>query len=83
MRALYRTIVYLGIAFSLALAIREGLDTRGAVTLAFIVGFGVLALGVIRKSAEGQVGPARCPACSGLNSPNSPYCKHCGAHFEG
>lgn len=83
MRTFHAAIVALGLALCLALAIREGLDVRGAVTLVFIVTFGVLAFGVIRKSATGRVQPARCPACSGLNSPNAPYCKHCGAHFEG
>lgn len=82
MRAFHAAIVALGLALCLALAIREGLDAKGAVTLVFIVAFGVLAFGVIRRSSTGRVGPLRCPACSGLNSPNAPYCKHCGAHFE-
>lgn len=75
-------IVFLGLALTLSLAVQEGIDTRGAVTLVLILGSGALAFAAIRRSRFGGVGPIRCPGCSGLNSPHAPYCKHCGVHFE-
>ncbi len=76
------TVVLAGMALTAALAVRAGVDTRGAVTLAFILSFGVLAIAAIRKVSTGTVEPFGCPDCKGLNSPNAPYCKHCGVHFE-
>lgn len=75
-------IVLLGLALTLSLAVQEGIDTRGAMTLALILGCGALAFAAIRRSHGGGVGPIRCPGCSGLNSPHAPYCKHCGVDFE-
>lgn len=74
-------VVVVGTIMVAVLTFASGLDTRGGITLTFIVAFGVMALAVIRKSSRGAVGPSRCPECSGLNSPNAPYCKHCGIHF--
>ena len=75
-------IVLLGLALTLSLAVQEGIDTRGAVTLILILGCGALAFAAIRRSHGGGVGPIRCPGCSGLNSSHAPYCKHCGLRFD-
>lgn len=82
MKIVLGAVVLLGLALTLALAVQEGIDTRGAVTLVLILGCGALAFAAIRKARLGAVGPNRCPGCSGLNSPHAPYCKHCGLRFE-
>jgi hypothetical protein len=60
-------------------AVTSGVDVTAIVILALIGVLGGLAVSVARKSRSGAVKPATCGACGGLNSPNAPYCKHCGA----
>lgn len=72
-------IVIAGLAVVAAVAIAVGLDATGTIILALILVTGLVAIAVVRKSREGVVGPAQCPECGGLLSPNAPYCKHCGA----
>ena len=71
-------LVVAGVGAALLLGIGAGFDTGALLLFAAIVAFGVLAIAVARKSRAGVVGPARCPDCDGLLSPNAPYCKHCG-----
>jgi ribosomal protein L40E len=56
-----------------------GVDIAAAVILVLIAALGALAVVVARKARAGEVKPATCRACGGLNSPNAPTCKHCGA----
>ena len=78
MKAATVVIVVLGLALSAILAIAVGVDVTGVVILGFLVGVGLLAIAIARKSGTGAVTPAECRACGGLISPNAPYCKHCG-----
>lgn len=75
-------IVIAGLGVASAVAIAVGLDATGTIIFALILGTGLLAIAVARKSKEGVVGPAQCPECGGLLSPNAPYCKHCGARIR-
>jgi hypothetical protein len=75
-------IVIAGLGVAAALAIAVGLDSTGTIILTLILVTGFLAIAVVRKSGEGVVGPAQCPECGGLLSPNAPYCKHCGAQIS-
>lgn len=72
-------IVVAGLGVAAALAIAVGLDATGTIIFSLILGTGLLAIAVARKTGEGVVGPAQCAECGGLLSPNAPYCKHCGA----
>ena len=72
-------IVIVGLGVAAALAIAAGLDATGTIIFALILVTGLLAIAVVKKSKEGVVGPAQCPECGGLLSPNAPYCKHCAA----
>lgn len=74
-------IVVAGLGVVAALGIAVGLDATGTIILAFVLVTGLLAIAVVRKSGAGVVGPAQCPECDGLLSPNAPYCKHCGARM--
>jgi endonuclease/exonuclease/phosphatase (EEP) superfamily protein YafD len=71
-------LVVAGVALSVAWGVARGVDAIAAIMLSLIVAVGVLAVAVAWKANAGSVGPVRCRACRGLNSPSSPYCKHCG-----
>ena len=72
-------IVGAGVLAAVLLGLGLGMDTGALVIFGLIVGCGALAIAVARRSEAGRVGPASCPECGGLLSPNAPYCKHCGA----
>jgi hypothetical protein len=74
-------IVLLAIVFVLSVGLAAGLDVFAAALLAFIVFVGGLALAAAWRTRSKRVGPARCPHCDGVVSPNAPYCKHCGARL--
>ena len=74
-------IVISGLALTIALGVAFGVDATALILLGLIVAFGALAVAVSRKARAGAVKPAVCPACQGFNSPNAPYCKHCGTHL--
>jgi hypothetical protein len=73
------TIVVVGVALAAAVGIVGGFDTTALIYFALIIALGTLAIAVARKSKTGEVGPRPCTDCGGLNSPNAPYCKHCGS----
>lgn len=79
MTGLVTGIVIGGIGLALLLAVAVGVDGTAIVMLVFVLGAGALALATVRRMGSREVGPARCGECGGLLSPNSPYCKHCGA----
>lgn len=79
MQQLVTGIVVAGIAYAVLLGVRGTLDAYAAVVFVILVGAGILSVMVVRRSARKAVGPATCADCDGLNSPNAPYCKHCGA----
>lgn len=68
----------MGLALAVGLAIARGLDAVALVILCAMIALGALAVAIARKTGSGGVEPARCRECGGLNSPNAPYCKHCG-----
>jgi hypothetical protein len=72
-------LVGLGIVAVILIGVGGGFDTGSFIIIAFIAAFGVLAVAVTKKARSGVVSPKRCESCSGLISPNAPYCKHCGA----
>lgn len=74
-------IVISGLALAVALGVVFGVDVTALVLLALIVAVGSVAVSVARKARAGSVRPAVCPSCEGFNSPNAPYCKHCGTHL--
>ena len=74
-------LVLVAISFAVSVGIVAGLDVYAGVILGLIVAFGVLTLAIARRSRSGTIGPARCFKCDGIVSPNSPYCKHCGARL--
>lgn len=75
-------IVISGLALTVALGAAFGVDTTALILLALIAAFGALAVSISRKARAGTVRPAICPTCEGFNSPNAPYCKHCGTHLS-
>jgi hypothetical protein len=82
MSAAVSVLVLVALAFVVSVGIVAGLDAYAAVILGLILAFGAVALGVARRSRSGAIGPARCPGCDGVVSPNAPYCKHCGARLR-
>jgi hypothetical protein len=72
-------LVLAGIALAVGLGLAAGLDIAAVVILGTLIAAGVLAVAVARRSESGAIAPASCSECGGLLSPNSPYCKHCGA----
>jgi hypothetical protein len=72
-------VVVAGIVLASLVGLDRGFDATSAVIILLIVAVGVLGIAVARRSRTGEVAPARCSECGGLNSPNAPYCKHCGA----
>jgi hypothetical protein len=74
-------LVLLAIVFVVSVGLAAGLDVFAAALLGFILLIGALALAVARRTGSKRVGPALCPQCSGVVSPNAPYCKHCGARL--
>jgi hypothetical protein len=81
MSAAVIVLVGVAIAFVVSVGIVAGLDVYAAVILGLIVAVGALALAIAGRSRSGAIGPARCPGCEGVVSPNAPYCKHCGARL--
>jgi hypothetical protein len=71
-------LVLTAIVFVVSVGLAAGLDVYAAAILGFILLTGAVALGVARRTRSGGVGPAFCPHCAGVVSPNAPYCKHCG-----
>ncbi len=78
MKALTWGIVGVGLGLALALGLRQGFDATSGAILVFSAVIGAVAIAAVRRSERGTVGPARCPSCEGVISPNAPYCKHCG-----
>ena len=74
-------IVVAGLLLAIALGAVFGLDVTGLLLLALIAAVGVLAVSLARKARAGVIQPDLCPSCKGFNSPNAPYCKHCGTHL--
>jgi ribosomal protein L40E len=72
-------IVAAGIALTAAVGTRAGFGVATLILFVLIVACGVLVVAIARKSKSGSVAPATCTRCGGLNSPNAPFCKHCGA----
>lgn len=70
--------VVLSLIEAVVLGVGVGLDVAALSILATLIALGVLAIVIARKSENDTIGPATCPACGGLMSPNAPYCKHCG-----
>jgi hypothetical protein len=81
MSAAVTALVLVAVAFVVSVGIVAGLDAYAAVILGLILAFGAVALAVARRTRSGVIGPARCPGCDGVVSPNAPYCKHCGARL--
>lgn len=75
-------LVILGIAVAVGLGIAGGFDTTAVIILALMVALGLLAVAVANRARLGKVGPAHCPDCGGVVSPNAPYCKHCGSNLQ-
>jgi hypothetical protein len=82
MSAAVTVLVLVAIAFVVSVGIVAGLDAYAMVILGLIVAFGTLALAIARRSRSSAIGPALCPGCEGVVSPNAPYCKHCGARLD-
>jgi len=81
MSAAVSVLVLVAVAFVVSVGIVAGLDAYAAVILGLILAFGAVALAVARRSRSGAIGPALCPGCDGVVSPNAPFCKHCGARL--
>ena len=76
MKAAAAAIFVAGVAFSGFVAAGGGqYGAPEIVVLTFIVGLAALGLRMLTRTRH--VGPATCPACGGVVSPNAPYCKHC------
>lgn len=82
MRIAALVVLIVGIALALMLAVDAGGDPITLAILSLVLATGVLGIAVVRRSGSGAVGPARCPVCDGLISPNAPYCKHCGEPLQ-
>jgi hypothetical protein len=80
MKAWVPAVVIVGIVACAGAAVAAGLDVTTIVILIAIVVVGVAAIAGTRKM--GHVEPGSCTECSGLISPNAPYCKHCGAPIK-
>ena len=74
-------IVVGGLLLAIALGVVFGVDAIALILLALTAAVGVLAITLARKARAGVIQPALCPSCKGFNSPNAPYCKHCGTHL--
>lgn len=74
-------VVSAGLVGAILLGLGMAFDATAVMMLGFIAFFGGIGLGVAEKTRRGAVSPATCPECSGLLSPNAPYCKHCGARL--
>ncbi len=70
------------VLFAIGLGVAGGLDVQGVTILMLVIAAGVLAVAVARRAEGGFVDPRTCENCGGLESPNAPYCKHCGATLE-
>lgn len=75
-------VVVLGLTLAVVTGLNYGFDSTAVVYLALMVGVGGLAIAIAGRSEKRAAGPARCPECNGLVSPNAPYCKHCNATLE-
>lgn len=75
-------VVVLGLAVAIATGANYGFDPTAVVYLALMVAVGGLAIAIAGRSERRTIGPARCPECDGLVSPNASYCKHCNATLE-
>jgi hypothetical protein len=78
MSRLVTIFVVLSLVEAVVLGIGVGFDVAAVAILITLVATGVLAIVIARKSEGDAIGPAVCPSCGGLMSPNAPYCKHCG-----
>ena len=78
MKAAAAAIFVAGVGFVAALsAAGAQYGVVEVVILSFVVAVAALGLSMLFRSK--RVGPATCPNCSGVVSPNAPYCKHCNA----
>lgn len=75
-------IVVVGIALVVSLAFAAGVDTASILYVAPVVLLGFVVIAAAAKMRAGRVRPYECTNCGGLISPNSPYCKHCGAPVD-
>lgn len=82
MQVVIVAFVAVGMFFAFVLGIQGGFTVQAIVILAFTLAAGALAIAVIKRSSRSEIGPERCGKCGGLNSPNAPYCKHCGAQLR-
>lgn len=73
-----RVVVLAGIAGAILLGLGMTFDATALFILGLIVVFGALGVGAAEKMRKHSVTPDSCPACGGLVSAHSPYCKHCG-----
>jgi hypothetical protein len=76
------TLVVGALALVMVVGVAAGLDPYAIVVVPLIVAVGALAIAVARRAGTGAVSPARCPACGGLLSSETPYCKHCGTRLR-
>jgi hypothetical protein len=72
-------IVVAGLALAVAVGVSEGFDAVALGIFAVMVLVGTMGIAAARRASRGTVGPRRCSSCAGVNSPNAPFCKHCGA----
>ena len=79
MKALVPLLVVVGVIACTGAAVAAGLDPTGVGILVAIIAVGGAAIAGTRRM--GRVEPRACRECGGLVSPNSPYCKHCGARL--
>jgi hypothetical protein len=72
-------VVVAGLALAVAVGASGGLDAVALGMFGLMVIIGALGVAAARRATRGTVGPRPCTCCAGLNSPNAPFCKHCGA----
>ena len=78
MKAAAATIFVGGVAFVAAIsAAGAQYGLVELVILTFVLALAGVGLAMLFR--EKRVSPATCPHCSGVVSPNAPYCKHCKA----
>jgi hypothetical protein len=76
MKAAAAAIFVAGVGFVAALsAAGAQYGLVEVVILTFVLAVAGLGLTMLFRSK--RVAPATCPHCSGVVSPNAPYCKHC------
>ena len=72
-------IVVAGIVLAVAVGVSGEFDAVALGIFVVMVLVGTVGIAAARRASRGTVGPLRCSRCAGVNSPNAPFCKHCGA----